>query len=202
MSLNSLLRHVGIHVPRGVTVDGRIVLGAPTIGSGVTALEPHTSHGGPDPESRAGPGERQQARNDQPWWDLDPARREADKSTVLTAFPSFMLDDSDGGYTWKGIIDTAHGRYRIDVIGNPVVGMPFIWPRHPRRLGRQESGRWRPPPHLYKSGRLCVAETSDWIPERHTTATAIAWAAHWLAAYTVWRTGSPWPTEGFQPRPA
>src|SRR5579859_5767854 len=144
----------------------------------------------------------QQAGSDRAWWNLDQGRREIDKSAVLAAFPFFALDDSSGGYTWKGIIDTGYGRYGIDVIGNPTGAMPFILSRHPRRLGRQEGAGWRPSPHLYKSGRLCVAETSDWVPERHTTATVIAWAAHWLAAYTVWRAGGQWPTEGFQPRPA
>jgi hypothetical protein len=46
-----------------------------------------------------------------------------------------------------------------------------------------------------------VADTSDWDPQVHTTATAIAWAAHWFAAYTGWRiAGGPWPTEGYRPR--
>ncbi len=118
------------------------------------------------------------------------------------AFPSFQLDRDNGSYTWQGVLDTGHGRYRIEVVGNRTGGMPFIRSLQPRRLGRNEGARWRPSPHLYTSGGLCVAETTDWIPGQHTTATAIAWAAHWLAAYTVWRIGGPWPTEGYRPRAA
>ena len=64
-------------------------------------------------------------------------------------------------------------------------------------LGRYEGRRFRRPPHLYDSGALCVAATSDWDQERHTTATAVAWGAHWFAAYTEWRMGGHWPTDGF-----
>ena len=52
--------------------------------------------------------------------------------------------------------------------------------------------------HLYLSGNLCVADISDWRPGEHTSATAIAWAAHWYAAYTDWRLGGPWPTDGYR----
>jgi hypothetical protein len=200
MTLPSLLRHVGVNVPRGVTVDGRIVIGATVAMEGVTALEPHTFHGDLDRQAEARPLDMRHAHRDKAWWNLNAGRREADKLAVITAFPGFTLNDTDGDYSWLGVIDTGHGRYQIEVEGHPAEGIPLIWPKQPRRLGRHEGGRWRQPPHLYLSGRLCVAETSDWLPEKHTTATAIAWAAHWLAAYTVWHTGSSWPTDGFRPR--
>lgn len=204
MTVTSLLGHVGVHVPRGVTIDGRIVLGTPVVGRAVTALEPHTFHAGPGPEfpSEPYPSAEPPQPDDDAWWNLAPSRLEADQAAVRAAFPSFQLIRDNGSHTWQGVLDTGHGRYRIDVAGNRTGGMPFIWPVQPRRLGRHEGARWRPSPHLYTNGGLCVAETTDWIPERHTTATAIAWAAHWLAAYTVWRIGGPWPTEGYRPRVA
>ena len=62
----------------------------------------------------------------------------------------------------------------------------------------QEAG-FRLAEHLYLSGNLCVADTADWDPAKHTSVTAIAWAAHWYAAYTDWRIGGMWPTEGYRP---
>jgi hypothetical protein len=204
MSLTTLLRHVGVHVPRGVSVDGRIVLGVPAAGSAVTPLAAHTFHGGPDPESPRAQHSCCEPRGeyDTAWWNLDPVRLEADQGAVRSAFPSFQLNRDDGNYRWQGVLDTGRGRYRIDVTGNRAGGTPFIRPLQPRRLGRYEGARWRPSPHRYTSGGLCVAETTEWIPEQHTTATAIAWAAHWLAAYTDWRLGGPWPTAGYRPRAA
>ena len=201
MSLPTLLRHVGIHVPRGVTVDGRIVLGAPAPDSAVTPVAPHTFHGGPDPEHPPGPRSHDEpSRQDgSAWWNMFPAQFEADRAAVREAFPSFRLNRDNSSYTWRGVVDTGRGRYCINVVGNRTGGMPFMRPLQPRRLGRQEGGRWRPSPHLYTSGGLCIADTTDWIPEQHTTATAIAWAAHWLAAYTDWRLGGPWPTDGYRP---
>lgn len=176
------------------------MLGPPAAGSSVTALAPHTFHGGSDPEpspvqrsSREPLGEYDNA-----WWNVDPVRLNTDQAVVRAAFPSFQLNRDDGNYKWQGVLDTGRGRYLIDVAGNRAGGMPFIRPLQPRRLGRHEGARWRPSPHLYTSGGLCVAETTDWIPEQHTTATAIAWAAHWLAAYTDWRLGGPWPTDGYR----
>ena len=204
MSLTTLLRHVGVHVPRGVSIDGRIVLGAPAAGRSVTALAAHTFHGGPGPmptlaqhSCGKSPGEYGNA-----WWNLDPVRLKGDQAAVRAAFPSFQLNRDGGNYRWQGVLDTGRGRYRIAVAGNRAGGTPFIRPLEPHRLGRHEGARWRPSPHLYTGGGLCVAETTDWIPEQHTTATAIAWAAHWLAAYTDWRLGGPWPTDGYRPQAA
>jgi len=68
------------------------------------------------------------------------------------------------------------------------------WPK----LGAFSSGRWVPSPHLYVSGNLCVADRSEWDPVGHDVATAVAWGAHWLAAYTEWRMSRHWPVDGAQ----
>jgi hypothetical protein len=121
-------------------------------------------------------------------------------AAVAVALPNFRLDDSDGAYTWHGIIDTGRGCFRIRVEGESERGMPMIVPIRPRALGRNEGQRgFRKSEHLYRNGNLCVADVVDWDPRAHTTATAIAWGAHWLAAYTDWRLGGPWPTEGYRP---
>ncbi len=195
MTLLSLLNHVGAHVPRGVTVNGRVLTGPAAVAAvaahQATAVVPHTFHGGDDPP--------QEPRHTA-WWDNENARG-ADVAAVRAAFPGFVLDDQDGGYVWHGQIDTGRGVFRIAVVGSPGNGLPAIVPVTPRVLGRNEGSRgFRKAEHLYTSGSLCVADTADWDPAEHTTATAIAWAAHWVAVYTTWRiTGGPWPTEGYQP---
>lgn len=201
MTLTTLLRHVGVHVPRGVSVDGRIVLGVPALGKGVTPLEPHTFHGSADckPSPIRHSSCNSLGEYEHAWWNLDPTLLEVDQVAVRAAFPSFRVSRDDGNYRWAGVINTGRGRFRVGVVGNPTGGIPYVGPLLPRRLGRHEGARWRPSPHLYVSGGLCVAEAKDWIPERHTTATVVAWAAHWLAAYTDWRLGGPWPTDGYRP---
>src|SRR5450759_1014768 len=190
MTLPSLLRHVGVHIPRGVTVDGRVLTGHAAVAAvaahTATAVVPHTFHGGDDPLAAPAPRAA--------WWD-NAAGREADKAAVHASFPGFVLDDNEGGYVWHGAIDTGRGRFRIEVVGCRGNGLPHIVPVLPRALGRPEGRRgFRNAEHLYTSGNLCVADTSDWDPQVHTTATAIAWAAHWFAAYTGWRiAGGPWP---------
>ncbi|TWF80025.1 hypothetical protein FHX44_115962 [Pseudonocardia hierapolitana] len=197
MTLPSLLRRVGLDVPRGVSIDGRILTGraaTAAIASGAaTSVERHTFHGGDDPPTL-------HIRN--AWWQ-DPAARRTDISAVGHAFPHFQLDDSDGAHNWRGTIDTGRGRFVIHVVGDPGGGLPHVVPVLPRALGRHEGRRgFRRAEHLYASGNLCVADISDWDPDLHTSATAIAWAAHWLAAYTDWCLGGPWPTDGYQPRAA
>lgn len=197
MTLPGLLRRVGLHIPRGVSVDGHILTGhaaTAAISTGLaTAVERHIFHGGDDPrtpESRTA------------WW-RDPAARHVDICAVRQAFPCFQLNDLDGTYVWSGTIDTGRGRFVIDIVGDPSGGLPQVAPIHPRALGRNEGRRgFRRSEHLYVSGNLCVADVSDWDPDVHTSATAIAWAAHWLAAYTDWRLGGPWPTDGYHPRAA
>jgi len=91
MSLMSLLRHVGIDVPRAVTVNGRVLTGRPAVaavGLGTaTAVVPHVFHGGPadllEPRLVAMTG----AGTSQAWWD-DPSARARDVSAVNSAFPA------------------------------------------------------------------------------------------------------------------
>ncbi len=194
MTLPSLLRRIGVDVARGVSVDGRVLTGraaTAAIAAGTaTSVVPHTFHGGDDPPP-------QPAQT--PWWHHTAARG-SDISAVALAFPRFRFDERDGGHTWSGTLDTGRGRFAVDVIADPARGLPRIVPVRPRGLGRNEGRRgFQPSPHLYISGELCVADASDWDPSRHTSATAIAWAAHWYAAYTDWRLGGPWPTDGYRP---
>jgi len=197
MTLPSLLRAVGLHVPRGVSVDGRVLVGraatAAVSAGTATALLRHTFHGGDD---------LLPARSAAPWWE-DPDACAADVAEVAQAFPGFQLDQSDGGHAWGGTIDTGRGRFAVDVVSNPDGGLPRIVPVVPRILGRNEGRRgFRRPEHLYRSGSLCVADAAEWDPATHTSVTAIAWAAHWYAAYTDWRLGGPWPTDGYRPSAA
>lgn len=193
MSLPSLLRYVGLDIPRGVSIDGRVLTGraataAVTTGA-ATAIVPHTFHGGNDPAVQTAPSA---------WWD-DSAARDSDIAVVRRNFPHFILDRRGGGHTWTGTIDTGRGRFAVAIAADSADGLPAIAPVRPRALGRNEGRHgFRPAPHLYLSGNLCVADTGDWHPGEHTSATAIAWAAHWYAAYTDWRIGGPWPTEGYR----
>jgi len=97
MTLPSLLRHVGVHIPRGVTVDGRVLTGHAAVAAvaahTATAVVPHTFHGGDDPLAAPAPRAA--------WWD-NAAGREADKAAVHASFPGFVLDDNEGGYVWHG----------------------------------------------------------------------------------------------------
>lgn len=197
MTLPSLLRRVGIDVPRGISVDGRVLTGraatAAVVAGTATSVAPHLFHGGDDPVPDPASS---------PWWDR-PAARDADVAAVAAAFPGFRLDDTDGRHVFTGTIDTGRGRFTVSVVADPAGGLPRIVPVLPRALGRHEGRRgFRPAEHLYVSGNLCVADEGDWDREAHTSATAIAWAAHWYAAYTDWRLGGRWPTDGYQPRAA
>jgi hypothetical protein len=197
MTLPSLLRFVGVDIPRGVSVDGRVLTGraatAAVSAGTATAVVPHSFHGGDDPQ----PASARTA-----WWD-NPAARDGDIAAVAQAFPSFRLDPRDGGHTWSGAIDTGRGRFDVSIVCDRAGGLPKIVPVRPRALGRNEGRRgFRRSEHLYLSGNLCVADIADWDPAAHTCATVIAWTAHWYAAYTDWRLGGPWPTDGYRPRAA
>jgi hypothetical protein len=190
MTIATLLRHVGIMVPRYVTVDGEIVLdGSPAVASVPLAMEPHRFHAGDDPS----PSRTAFATA---WWNTETDARAADEAAMRSHFPKFLLLEDDGDYAWGGELNTGRGRYKILVYPHVDRSLPSIVPLR-QNLGRTEGRRWRKPPHLYESGAMCVAATSDWDPEMHTTATAVAWAAHWFAAYTEWRMGGEWPTDGY-----
>lgn len=195
MTISTLLRHVGLHAPRGVSIDGRILTGdalTSALAAGTASmLTPHTFHGGSDPEDHTG--------ND-PWW-LDEAERARDIQAVRTAFPGFRLDDSDGRYAWTGTINTGRGRFEVAIEGNSSRGLPRVRPVRPALVGHNE-GRlgFRRPTHTFLSGNLCVAEPGDFDPDRDTTATVIAWVAHWYAAYVDWHVGGHWNVDGYRPR--
>lgn len=192
MTLATLLSHVGIAVPRYVTVDGQIVLdSAPTTGfdSAPMPVAPHRFHDGEDPapvrSAYAGA-----------WWNIDTDARAADETAVATRFPNFVQYADDGDYAFGGELNTGRGRFKILVLPHVDKSLPTVIPLH-KGLGRQTGRRLQRPPHLYTNGNLCIADSADWLPAEHTTATAVAWAAHWFAAYTEWRISGRWPTEGF-----
>lgn len=93
-------------------------------------------------------------------------------------------------------LNTGRGRFKILVVPHVDRSLPSIVPIH-RSLGRPMGGGFSVRHTSYMSGNLCVADTADWRPTEHTTATAVAWAAHWFAACTEWRITGRWPTDGF-----
>lgn len=195
MSISTLLRHVGLQAPRGVSIDGRILTGD-ALTAGLAAgtasqLSPHTFHGGEDPA---------EDEDVEPWWTED-VLRERDIAAVRSSFPGFRLDETDGGYTWTGTIDTGRGRFEVSIEGNPNHRLPRIHPTRPSRIGRNFGRRgFRQPEHIFLSGNLCVAEDADFDPVRDTTATVIAWVAHWYAAYVDWYVDGRWSVDGYRPR--
>jgi hypothetical protein len=192
MTLATLLSHVGIDVPRYVTVGGQIVLD-PTPSTNSTpapmAVAPHRFHDGEDPAP-------ERSAYADAWWNIDPEARAADEAAMATHFPNFVQFGDVGDYAFGGELDTGRGRFKILVMPHVDHSLPSIIPMH-KGLGRPMGRRIQRPPHLYTSGNLCVAATADWKPGEHTTATAVAWAAHWFAAYTEWRISGRWPTDGF-----
>jgi hypothetical protein len=190
MTLATLLSHVGIDVPRYVTVGGRIVLDSTTSsGPAPLAVAPHRFHDGEDPAP-----ERVAYVN--AWWNTDPGARANDGAAMATHFPNFLQYGEDGDNAYGGELNTGRGRFKILVLPHVDRSMPSIMPLH-GGLGRPLGRRLQRPPHLYTSGNLCIASATDWNPNEHTTATATAWAAHWFAAFTEWRISGRWPTDGF-----
>lgn len=202
MTIATLLGHFGIHVPRYVTLDGQIVVnGVANTGSGgyahadhgsVTPIANHTFHGGEEaPDDDAGAPT--------PWWEEGDslARHIRDMAQCFPKF-TFVPADANLAPCWVGEIDTGRGKFKIGVVLRRDQGLPTVRVLGGRRLGIHASGRWMPAPHLYLNGYLCVADRSDWNPGIDTAATATAWAAHWLAAYTEWRITRRWPVEGVQ----
>lgn len=184
MTIAALLSHLGIQVPRYVTVDGLVVGGVVPPSVTGTQVKPARFHGGEDPVRRDGT----------PWWIADPAAAVADVTDMASRFPHFMPVRDQDEYVWIGTIDTGRGRFPIRVAHHTERSLPTITVPG-RRLGRSKRGLWQEPPHTYLSGALCVAGVDDW-DATDTTSTAVAWAAQWLAAYTQWRTSGTWPTPG------
>lgn len=200
MTIAALLRHHGVSVPRYVTVDGQIVFDHVTksaaksfhpVHGAVTPVAKHTFHGGETPSEDSDlPAS--------PWWDnaveLDRHRAAMEKS-----FPNwvYLAAGESTGPSWGGTIDTGRGKFLVAVYPRRDEGLPRVVVLGPK-LGVNAGRGWVPSPHLYLDGSLCVAAAEDWNSQEHTVATVVAWAAHWLAAYTEWRMSRRWPVEGSQ----
>jgi hypothetical protein len=197
MSMASLLRHHGVTVPRYVTVNGQIVFDNVTSTADgnvhntfgpVTKVADHTFHGGFEP-SAAPVGELN-----------DSTHLERHIDAVAQAFPHFEYHEPAEGHgaSWSGLINTGRGRFKLTIALRRDGSLPaaIVTNAH---LGASIRGRWVPAPHLFMNGNLCIADQDDWVPSIHTAATAIAWSAHWLAAYTEWRMARVWPVEGSHP---
>ena len=198
MSIASLLHHHGVDVPRYVTVNGQVIFddvhstsvgfAHSTFGS-VTPVANHTFHGGDEAADNV-------SLHEDVWWN-DDTRLQRHISAMEQAFPRFIyLAAADGvGPCWGGELDTGRGKFKVIVMTRGDEGLPRVAVIGPK-LGAHAGRRWIPAPHLYLNGNLCVADESEWDPSVHSVATATAWAAHWLAAYTEWRMTRQWPVAG------
>lgn len=186
MTIAALLSHLGVHVPRYVTVDGLVVAGVVPQDVVGTQVKAARFHGGPDPVGVEGI----------PWWIADPASAMADITDMAIRFPLFVPVRDEVRFVWSGTVDTGRGRFPVRLAHHPERSLPMVTVPG-RRLGRSRRGLWENPPHTYLSGALCVAGQDDW-DATDSTSTAVAWAAHWLAAYTEWRVSGIWPTPGYE----
>jgi hypothetical protein len=196
MGLQRLANLVLSSKPRYVTVDGLLVTdGVVKTSTGythashgrVTAMVPHTFHDGL---------EEPVAERAAPWWKEEPALLEGEVAHMADAFPGFRVTSANGRPGWEGTINTGRGRFDVRLVHRPDHSIPRIEVVKPRRLERNAGRRTQRAPHVFDSGALCVASVQDWDPSRHDAVTAVAWTAHWLAVYSVWRTsGEKWPTQ-------
>lgn len=196
MTLFDVLRHHGHNVRPHVDPQGKIhyLDNAVAASVSLTPIKPHTFHGGDDSVD---------AGASSSWWE-EPGAMEKERASVAAAFPGFV-DISDPGEPplFAGKIDTGFGTFAVAIVHRRDHGLPAVVPLDGRRRERLEGRRTVPSPHLYVSGRLCVADESDWDSSTDTAATVIAWAAHWHAQYVVWRaTSRRWPSEGYHPNAA
>jgi hypothetical protein len=148
----------------------------------------HTFHGGDDPQTSEATA----------WWEIDEIAADQERAAMARAFPSFAEIAVDGRWGWLGTIDTGRGSFLVEILNQPDRSLPSVRVIRPGHLGRPAGKRMRRPPHLYDSGRLCVASLNDWQPDQHNAVTVTAWAAHWLAAYTEWLITLRWPEPGAQ----
>lgn len=200
MSMPALLSQFGLDTHRFVTAEGRVIfdgVGATTSGyshpdyGSVSAMSPHGFHGdGPEPTDDS---------TTATWWD-DQAQLQRHIDALASTFPGFRPLEFDGEQTpmWFGDIDTGRGKFTVAVALRRDRRLPFVRVVKGPKLGIATGRSWIPSPHLYLNGNLCIAAQSDWDPDVHTVATAVAWTAHWLAAFTEWRITRRWPVEGFQ----
>lgn len=199
MSMPALLSHFGIDTERFVTTSGQIVfsgVSSNTSGSyehpqhgAVSPVAPHTFHGGTE--------EPIDSSNYEAWWD-DQNELSRHREAMQKAFPEFLYFPAEGDAPpcWIGDLNSGRGTFRVGIVARADHGLPFVKLLSNQKLGKAAGRRWIPSPHLYLNGNLCIADQSDWRPEEHTIATAVAWTAHWIAAYTEWRFSRQWPVEG------
>lgn len=197
MTLPSLFRKVGIHVPRGVTVDGTVVLGDRQMQlvsstSTLTEIPPHRFHGGNDPAP---------ARDDtaKAWWIQSPEKRADDIADMRGRFAKLMVLEENNDLAYGVTLDTRLGKFDVLILPQIDGSLPTAVAVKPKRLGRNEARAFRAAPHLYLSGALCIADRLDWEGKGYKTSVAVAWTAHWLACYAAWRMNGVWPTEGYEP---
>jgi hypothetical protein len=197
VTLPSLFRKVGIHVPRGVTVDGTVVLGDRQIQSvgaaTVTAMHPHRFHGGEDPAPA-------RYDTDRAWWVKSPESKTNDIADMRDSFSNVIVFDDENDLSYGVTLDTRRGKFDVLILPQVDGSLPTAVAVRPKRLGRNEGRKFRVAPHLYLSGALCIADSSDWEGKGYKTSVAAAWTAHWLACYSAWRINGIWPTEGYDPR--
>lgn len=200
MSMPALLSQFGLDTQRFVTADGRVIFEGVTSTAGgyshpehgsVSAMISHGFHGnGPEPTDETAPAQ---------WWE-DETQLQRHRDALATAFPGFRPLEYEGEHPpmWFGDIDTGRGKFTVAIALRHDRGLPFVRVIKGPKLGIPTGRSWIPSPHLYLNGNLCIADQSDWDPGLHTVATAVAWTAHWLAAFTEWRITRRWPVEGFQ----
>ena len=190
MTLLQALRALGHEAPRWVSPSGRLVFSDP--GREAQPVKPHTFHGGKDVAEDANAAVPR-------WWQTD-AEQTRDKAAMAEAFPSFTrLDNPERPPAWHGTIDTGYGRFDILIQHRLDHGLPYVVPISPSKRQREQGRRIARAPHLFDSGALCVADQSDWDSEEDTTATVVAWAAHWHACYVSWFSNGQWPTSALRP---
>lgn len=202
MTIAALVGHFAATKPRYVTVNGQIVFDEITAGNTggymhpihgpVTPVQKHTFHGGVEEAVEA-------ADHEACWW-TKPELIQRHIDEMAQAFPGFtyLSPEPDSVPTWIGQIDTGRGKFPIGIALRSDQGLPRIFLLSKIKLGASAGRRWVRSPHLYDNGNLCVADAAEWDSEIHTAATATAWAAHWLAAYTEWRITRKWPVTGVE----
>lgn len=143
MTVATLLAHVGIDVPRYVTVGGQIVLD-PAVAATTSPLriEPHRFHAGVDPA-------RVRKRFGAAWWNTDLVARAADESAMRTYFPNFTLHGSEqDDYLWSGTFNTGRGSFSILVLPQVNHSLPSVIPMK-KNLGRPEGFGMQIPRPVY-----------------------------------------------------
>ncbi len=205
MTIASLLSKLNNRAPRFVTIKGQVIgdTGVVKVGSefrhpehgSVTAIQKHVFHDDQDDAISNLDGEIS-GIDEKSWWVSDPASLNNEQINMARSFPDFVQIDNNGRVAWSGVIDTGRGKFTIVVTHRNDHGLPSIDVVSPKTLGRAAGKKFVKPPHLYTSGKICVAAKEDWNPSTNDAVTVVAWAAHWLAAYTEWRFSMRWPVSG------